>query len=102
MVSEDVIHDESVIREAAARALVAALADNRGYAEAILKQLLALYEEKLYVSHSLCRWIMYLLLWLILINQSITLLSLKRICIVQLQYMGWSQQNASEFQMYPL
>ena len=53
IVSEDVIHDESVIREAAARALVAALADNRGYAEAILNQLLALYEEKLYVSVSL-------------------------------------------------
>jgi len=54
IVSEDVIHDESVIRDAAARALVAALADNRGYAKAILNQLLALYEEKLYVSDWFC------------------------------------------------
>ena len=50
IVSEDVIHDESVIRDAASRALVAALGENRSYAEAILKQLLALYEEKLFVS----------------------------------------------------
>ena len=50
IVSEDVIHDESVIRDAASRALVAALGANRSYAEAILKQLLALYEEKLFVS----------------------------------------------------
>ncbi|KAI0222670.1 eIF-2-alpha kinase activator GCN1 [Lamellibrachia satsuma] len=49
IVSEDVIHDESVIRDAASRALVAALGANRGYSEAILKQLLALYEEKLFM-----------------------------------------------------
>ena len=51
IVSEDVIHDEAVIRDAASRALVAALGENRSYAEAILKQLLALYEEKLFVSN---------------------------------------------------
>ena len=49
----DTTHNEEVIREAASLGLANALADNSDYVPAVLQTLIALYEEKLYVSHGL-------------------------------------------------
>ncbi len=50
MIVEDLVHDEEVVREAAAEALAAAIEKNRDQVECTLSQLLELYEDKLYVS----------------------------------------------------
>ncbi len=46
----DTTHTEEAIREAASLGLANALADNGDYVPAVLQTLIALYEEKLYVS----------------------------------------------------
>lgn len=49
---EDVIHDEEIIRQAAAEALAATLNHHREYVTPIIDQLLQKYEEKYQVRNT--------------------------------------------------
>ena len=46
---EDVIHHEAVVRESTAEALAACVATHSDHIEAVLQQLIAVYQEKLFV-----------------------------------------------------
>ena len=50
VVVSKVVHSEDVVRKAAARALAAAVKQNRKQITMVLQELLELYQDKLYVS----------------------------------------------------